>query len=112
MSHFKKLPEFEKELVKLSKKYRSLAEDIKKFERLVTANPTGVGANFVIMHHAEAVKIVKARLACKFLRDHSIRVIYAYHEDTITFMYLETYFKGNKENEDRLRIEEYLKNLT
>jgi hypothetical protein len=31
MSHFKKLPEFEKELVKLSKKYRSLAEDIKKF---------------------------------------------------------------------------------
>lgn len=110
MSHFNRLPEFEKELSKLSEKYRSLFEDLKKLEKLLTINPVGLGANFVIIHHSAKVKIVKTRLACKSLRDRSLRVIYAYHEDIVTFVYIELYLKGEKENEDRRRVEEYLKN--
>lgn len=105
MSQFNRLPEFEKELTKLSKKYPSLGDDLKKLERLVEINPTGMGTNFVVIHQAEAVKIVKTRLACKSLKNRSIRVIYAYHDKTVTFMYIEIYFKGDKENEDRERVE-------
>lgn len=110
MSHFKQLPEFDKEFKKLSKKYPSLVGDLKSFEKIIETYPVGVGTNFVILHHAPNVKIVKARLACKSLRGRSVRVVYAYHDDTITFVYIEVYFKGEKENEDRARIEEYLKN--
>lgn len=110
MSHFDQLPEFKKEFFKLSKKYRSLEEDLKKFERVVETNPTGIGKNFVILHCSEKVKIVKTRLACKSLQGRSLRVIYAYHNDRVTFVYIELYFKGDKENEDRERIKDYLKN--
>ena len=48
-------------------------------------------------------------MVCKTLRDRSVRVIYAYHSNLITFMYIEIYFKGDKENEDRERIEKYIK---
>jgi len=112
MNHFNQLPEFEKEYSRLNKKYPSLAEDLKKLETLLLeTKPTGIGKNFTITHSSDKVKIVKARLACKSLRDRSMRVIYAYHQDTVTFMYIELYFKGDKENENRERIKEYLKNL-
>lgn len=111
MSHFDQLPEFSREFKKLSKKYASLPEDLKKLERLITIHPVGFGTNFATLHQTSVVKIVKARLACKSLRNRSIRIIYAYHEETITFVHIEIYFKGNKENEDRERIEEYLRGL-
>ena len=110
MSHFKKLPEFEKELQKLSKKYSSLSEDLKRFQRILKENPIGFGTNFVIVHSTDTIKVVKARLACKSLKDRSIRIIYAYHDAVVTFVYIELYFKGDKENENRERIKEYLKN--
>jgi len=111
MSHFNQLSEFEKEFKKLSKKYRSLPKDIKDLEEVLVACPTGLGKNFTIVHSVESVKIVKARLACESLHDRSIRIVYAYHDSTFEFMYIEIYFKGNKENEDRSRVEKYLKNL-
>ena len=111
MSHFSQLPDFEKELEKLSKKYSSLYDDLEKFEKLLEINATGFGKNFTIIHHTPEVKIIKARLACKSLRDRSIRIIYAFHNSSVTFVYIEMYFKGDKDNEDRERIKEYLKRL-
>lgn len=109
MSHFDQLPEFEKELSKLSKKYRSLPDDLKKLERFLALDPVGLGANFVTIHHSPKVKIVKTRLACKSLRDRSMRVIYAYHDDMVTFVYIELYFKGTKDKEDMKRVTDYIK---
>lgn len=111
MNRFNSLPEFEKDLKRLSKKYPSLFEDLAKLEKLLEMNATGVGKNFTIIHHSEKVKLVKTRLACKSLKDRSMRVIYAYHDDTVTFVYIELYFKGNKANEDYERVSEYLKNV-
>lgn len=120
-SNFGRLPEFEKELSKLSKKYRSLEADLERLEKVLLLNPTGVGANFVLLHNAKHIKIVKTRLACASLKDRSIRVIYAYHtspdgrendresQTSATFLYIEIYFKGQKQNEDRDRIEGYLR---
>jgi hypothetical protein len=112
MNHFNKLPEFEKEFSKLSKKYRSLPEDLEKLEKLIDLNPVGFGTNFVTIHVSDKAKVIKTRLACKSLKDRSIRIIYAYHQNTLTFMYIEIYFKGDKENEDRERIMEYLKTIS
>ena len=111
MSHFKQLPEFEKELKRLSKKYPTLHQDIKDLEGVLRALPTGSGKNFTIIHHSEKVKLVKTRLACKSLKNRAMRVIYAYHNNEVTFVYIELYFKGNKANEDRERISEYLKSI-
>ena len=111
MSHFNRLQEFEKELEKLGKKYSSLYDDLKKFERLIEVNSTGLGKNFIIIHNSKDVKIIKARVACKSLRDRSMRIIYAYHDKLITFVFIEIYFKGHKENEDKERINLYLENL-
>ncbi len=109
MNRFSRLPEFEKEFLKLSKKYRSLEEDLKKLERLITLNPVGVGTNFVTLHYSPDVRIVKTRLACKSLRARSMRVVYAYHQHITTFVHIEIYFKGDKENEDKERVADYIK---
>jgi mRNA-degrading endonuclease RelE of RelBE toxin-antitoxin system len=111
MSRFEQLPEFQKELKRLGKKYPSLFDDLKRFEVLICECPTGIGKNFSIIHFENKCHIVKARLACKSLKDRSIRVIYAYHEQVITFVYIEMYAKSEKQNEDRDRIEYYLKNI-
>ena len=111
MSHFNQLPEFERELKKLSKKYRSLINDIQDFEGIIRNDPLGVGRGFVIIHSSLSCKIIKARLACESLNNRNMRIIYAYHKDKIEFMYIELYSKGDKETEDRERIARYLKNF-
>jgi len=109
MSRFSQLPEFEKELKKLAKKYPTLASDVEDLKPILLSSPTGVGKSFTIMHVGENVKIVKVRIHCESLRSRAIRLIYAYHQDRIEFMYIELYFKGNKENEDKVRIAQYLR---
>lgn len=109
MNHFNRLPEFEKELKRLERKYPSLTKDLRKLEDVLQIYPTGIGKNFNILHQSDRVKIVKTRLACDSLRERSIRLIYAYHKDRVVFMYIEVYYKGDKENEDRERITQYLK---
>lgn len=111
MSRFDQLPEFSKEFLRLSKKYRSLSGDMEIFERFIAENPTGLGKNFTIIHSSPEVKIVKARMMCASLRERSIRMIYACHEDVLTFVHIEIYHKGDKANEDRARIKDYLDSL-
>jgi mRNA-degrading endonuclease RelE of RelBE toxin-antitoxin system len=112
MSHFDQLPEFQKELKRLGAKYPSLYSDLKRFEVILETYPTGIGKNFNIIHYSDSVKVVKARLACKSLKGRTMRVIYAYHNNIFTFVYIEIYFKGDKENENRERIEQHLKTIS
>ncbi len=111
MIRSKQLPAFEKEFKRLHKRYRSLAKDLTTFESVIVSYPTGLGANFTILHRDERVVIVKARLACAALRERSLRIIYAYHDDVVEFVYIELYFKGDKANEDRERISDYLSGI-
>lgn len=110
MNNFDALAEFKKEFKRLFKKYKTLDDDFKKFKKVLLIAPTGVGKNFVIIHSLPTIKIVKARMACRELRDRSLRIIYAYFEQRQRIEFIELYFKGNKENEDRDRIKEYLRN--
>ncbi len=111
MSTFSSLPEFDKELKKLSRKYPTLPSDIDDIKPILLDCPTGSGKNFIIVKVSGSVKVIKVDIHCESLRSRSIRLIYAYHQDRIEFMYLEVYFKGDKENEDRSRIEEYMNSI-
>lgn len=111
MNSFDSIPEFERELKKLFKKYRTLDDDLEKFKKVLLVSPTGIGKNFNIIHYSEKIKVVRAHLACRYLRNnHLMRVIYAYLEQEQRIEFIELYFKGDKENENRERIKEYLKN--
>jgi hypothetical protein len=110
--NYKELAEFSKELKHLSKKYSSLDKDFALFKKLLDTEPLGTGKHFNVLTIAGEVKIVKARLFCQTLRGTSLRVIYSYNGAEIEFIeFIELYFKGNKEAEDKERIKEYLKKL-
>ncbi|MBI4744505.1 MAG: hypothetical protein HY776_06775 [Actinobacteria bacterium] len=109
--NFNELPEFVKEFKRLAKKYKSLPNDLKNFKSVITVEPTGNSKHFNIIKKSEICTVVKARLFCRYLKGSSLRIIYAFHNQGCKVDFIEIYFKGNKENEDRERIKEYLKNL-
>jgi hypothetical protein len=112
----KQLPEFEKDLKKL-KRFRTLEEDLEVFIRTQLnlyhkQNIDNKGIFPIPNLGIDHPNIYKAKkFACKSLKGKGvasgIRVIYAYYgtEDCIEF--IEIYYKGDKENEDRSRILKY-----
>ena len=76
---------------------------------MIAAVPPTRSRRISILTQTPSLLIVKARLACKYLRNSSLRVIYAYfiHERRVDF--IELYFKGDKEREDGARINRYLR---
>ncbi len=115
-----KLPEFEKDFKKLLKRFRTLESDLnnfintqlKMFHKLDIDNK---GIVEIKGFSIEYSKIYKARkFACKSLKGtgsrSGIRIIYAYYPDLDKIEFIEIYYKGDKENENRERIErEYSK---
>lgn len=111
------LDKFKKDLKKLLKRFPSLEEDIESLVKaqLIAYHKLGIDNHgiFVIENlGTQSPKIFKVKkFACKSLKGrgaHSgIRVTYAYFpvEDKIEF--IEIYFKGDQENEDRERIKNY-----
>ncbi|MFH2021797.1 MAG: hypothetical protein ABIJ33_00740 [Patescibacteria group bacterium] len=110
--NFDELPEFTKESKRLGKKYRSLPKDLTEFKRVVEAMPLGNRKHFNVITQNHIVSIVKARLFCRYLKGSSLRIIYAFFKHHQRIEFIELYFKGNKANEDRGRIKEYLANQT
>lgn len=108
MMNFDELPEFQKELRQLAKKYKSLPEDLHEFRKVVSAVPLGNSKHFNIITQTEIFYIVKARLFCRYLKGSSLRIVYSYFEHEQRIELIELYFKGDKENEDPERIKEYL----
>jgi len=107
--NFNELPEFIKECKRLAKKYKSLQNDLQEFKSVVSVLPLGNSKHFNILIQTKGVKIVKARFFCRYLKGSSLRVIYSYVEEKKKVEFIEMYFKGNKENENKQRIKQYLK---
>ncbi|HAK61484.1 MAG TPA: hypothetical protein DCO77_14090 [Nitrospiraceae bacterium] len=119
---FKKIthvPEFERDLKRLLKRYASLEEDLQNFIKVAMNlfHKQKIDSN-AIFHISDlgihSPKIFKAKkFACKALKgkgaQSGIRIIYAYHEDEDWVEFIEIYFKGDKESEDRERIIKYYK---
>src|SRR3989338_5407857 len=106
--NFNELPEFSKEFRQLAKKYRSLPDDLGEFKRVIAVVPLGNSKHFNVITKNEQCVVVKARLFCRYLRGSSLRVVYAFYCESSKVDFIEIYFKGDKENEDRERIKEYL----
>lgn len=110
----KKLAEFEKDLKRLSKKFRTLEQDLDTFiqKQLNLYHKLQIDNKGIfpipdlgILHP----KIFKAKkFACRSLKGKGvasgIRVIYAHFEQEDIIELVEIYYKGEKENEDRERI--------
>ena len=103
--NFNETDEFSKDFKRLSKKYRSLSDDLFEFKKVVSKIPLGTGKHFAILTAVETVKIIKARLFCRYLRGSSLRIIYAYREAEKTIDFIELYPKNEKKNVLKIRIE-------
>jgi len=108
---FDVLPEFAREFHRLAKKYRSLPNDLEELKRVLIIKPLGTGKHFTTITRQENIYILKARLFCLYLKGSSLRIIYACHLAVSRVEFIEIYFKGEKENENRERIKEYLKSF-
>lgn len=109
-TNFNEPPEFSKEFKRFSKKYKSLFDDIEEFKRVIDVAPLGNSKHFNVITKNEHFAIIKARLFCRYLKGSSLRIIYVFYYKSCKVDFVEIYFKGDKENEDRERIKEYLKN--
>lgn len=111
------LPEFEKDMKKLSKRFNTLEEDLRNFIKVVLNSYHKLkidsrGIFDITDLGIQSPKIYKAKkFACRSLKGkgaHSgIRVVYAYFENIDKIEFIEIYYKGDKENEERERILKY-----
>jgi mRNA-degrading endonuclease RelE of RelBE toxin-antitoxin system len=117
---FKKIthvPEFEKDLKRLAKRFSSLEGDLQMFIKVAMNAYHKQNIDSLAIFHLSDLgitfpKIYKAKkFACKALKgkgaQSEIRVIYAYHEEEDWIEFIEIYYKGVKESEDRERISRY-----
>ena len=113
--------EFERDLKRLLKKFHSLHEDIevaKMFAiELYHTQKINKQAIFPMPQFCtDKVLICKLKkFACKALKGRGVksgvRIIYAFHTQALKVDFIEIYFKGEAENEDRDRIKTYLAGL-
>ena len=113
-----RLPEFERDTRRLLKRFKTIEDDLEIFieKQLFLYHKLKVdnrGIFQITGLPVENPKIYKAKkFACKSLKgkgvQSGIRVIYAYDEEMDRIVLIEMYFKGDKANEDKQRIFEYL----
>lgn len=109
-----RLPEFEKDLKQLIKRFKTLEDDLQIFieKQLHLYHKLKIDNKGIFRIEGlgfEKLKIYKAKkFACRSLRgkgvQSGIRVIYAYFEDADKIEFIEIYYKGDKKKEDRPRI--------
>lgn len=107
---FEHLPEFDKDLKQLNKKYLSLQDDLIVLKQILTYLPQErVPFSFRINHIPVKTPIIKIKkIACKSLKGRGVktglRLIYAYFELEHKIILIELYHKNEKSTEDRIRI--------
>jgi len=118
LNSIKRLPEFEKDLNKL-KRFKTIEEDLEVFIKtqlnLYHKQKIDNKGIFPIPNlKIEHLHIYKAKkFACRSLKGKGvasgIRVIYAYNGAKDCVEFIEIYYKGDKENEDKSRILKHYK---
>ena len=117
--HIEHLEKFSRDLKKLLKRFPSLEDDLDSFikAQLIAYHKHNIDNHGIIpiegiqIQNPQIFKVLK--FACKSLKGkgvHSgIRITYGYFsaEDRIEF--IEIYYKGDQENEDKERIKSYYK---
>ena len=101
---------FKKDVKRLGKKYPHLCDDLEELSKVIRVRPIRPsGESAVIKQPGDDVRIIKTRMACQDLMGkHTLRVIYAYHQQAERVDLIELYAKSDQENEDDKRIKAYL----
>ena len=108
-----KSSQFQRELKKLQKKYRTLFEDLEILEKLIQKFPLGDDSRHCNeLKKTETQCICKRRMMCRAVKGSEFRGIYYYDGSQIELMCLEIYYKGSKTTEDQKRIEKIWKEKT
>jgi mRNA-degrading endonuclease YafQ of YafQ-DinJ toxin-antitoxin module len=114
---YEQSPEFQRDLKRLLKRFSTLEEDLEtaKTNAIELYHLHGVNNQSVFeipqfcRNELQICKLKK--FACKSLRGtgikSGIRIIYAYFPEGNKVIFLEIYYKGDKENEDRERIKRF-----
>lgn len=103
---FVEYPEFTKEFKKLKKRYISLDNDLENLIDVIKKFPLGNGArHWNILKKGEGFSILKTRMRCLTLQSTELRMVYLFDEISKDFVLIEIYYKGDKENEDKARVE-------
>jgi hypothetical protein len=108
------LPEFDRDMKRLLKKFRTLEDDLKTFieKALYLYHKLKIDNRGIVQIPGLGIdnpKIYKSRkFACRSLKgtgsQSGIRIIYAYFENEDKIEFIEIYYKGEQEIEDRSRI--------
>jgi hypothetical protein len=112
---FEELPEYQKDLKQLLKKYRTLKQDKEDLQKTLEVEPDaeppfsyrieGLGIKTCV------VKVKK--IACRALKGRGVnsglQLIYVWFEVEQRIVMVELYHKNDKENEDRIRITKHFK---
>jgi hypothetical protein len=110
----RRLPGFETDLKKLLKRFRTLEEDLATlitaqiglFHELKIDNKGVLRISGLPFSSPEVYKVKK--FACRALKgrgaNSGLRLIYAFFREEDRIELVEIYFKGDKENEDQVRI--------
>lgn len=112
-----RLPEFENDIKKLIKRFKTLEDDLNIFieKQLNLYHKLKIDNKGIFQISGlqiENPKFYKAKkFACRSLKgkgvQSGIRVIYSYFEEKDKIEFIEIYYKGDKENEDREMILKY-----
>jgi mRNA-degrading endonuclease RelE of RelBE toxin-antitoxin system len=112
-----RLPEFDEELGKLGKRFRTIRADLEIFidKQLYLYHKLRIDNRGIFQISGLSIdnpRLFKAKkFACRSLPgkgvQSGIRIIYAYFEKQDKIELVEIYFKGDKETEDRRRITKY-----
>ena len=109
---FDELPEFERDLKILLKKYRTLQEDLEVVKQVLEVAPDERPPfSFRVDNLRLMTCIIKVKkIACKALKGRGVnsgfRLVYAYFEAELKIVFIELYHKNDQENEDRERIKD------
>jgi mRNA-degrading endonuclease RelE of RelBE toxin-antitoxin system len=113
------LPEFEKDLKKLLKRFKTLEEDLRVFIEVQLTlyhkqkiDNKGIFRISGVQIETPKLYIAK-KFACRSLKGTAaksgIRIVYAYYEEEDKIELVEIYYKSDKEKEDLDRILKYYK---
>lgn len=117
MTEIEIIPEFERDLKKIRKKYRSIDEDLNNFLKALMINlPDKLPQTFRIPFLGEEFSddpVYKVRaFRCKSLKGcgsrSGIRVIYGYHPEKDVVTLIQIYRKSQNDNHDNSRIVKFL----
>ncbi len=108
--NFDELAEFRRDVRKLLKKFRTLNEDLQVVKQVLEVIPEERPPfSFRIDNLGIETCIIKVKkIACKSLKGHGVnsglRLVYAWFPFGEKIVFIELYYKGEKETEDRQRI--------